>query len=71
MIDLIWESGLNFVLGVCYDLVDVESIILGGFILFGGDVDVSVEDIEDGFFWNVSILFKIEIGLIFYIMVVE
>lgn len=71
MTDLTWESGLNLVLGVRYDSVDVESTTPGGSTLFGGDADVSAEDTEDGFSWNASISFKTEIGLIPYITAAE
>ncbi|MFC3121560.1 TonB-dependent siderophore receptor [Agaribacter flavus] len=71
MTDLTWEWGLNFVLGVRYDTVDVESTTPGGLTLFGGDDDVYAEDSTNGTSWNASVSYKTPIGLIPYITVAE
>jgi iron complex outermembrane receptor protein len=71
MTDLTWENGLNIVLGLRYDSVDVESTTPGGITLFGGDEDVTAEDKEDGISWNASVSYKTDFGLIPYITVAE
>ena len=71
MTDLTWENGLNIVLGLRYDSVDVESTTPGGITLFGGDEDVTAEDKEDGISWNASVSYKTDLGLIPYITVAE
>lgn len=71
MTDLTWENGLNIVLGLRYDHVDVESTTPGGITLFGGDEDVSASDTEDGISWNVSLSYETEWGLIPYITAAE
>lgn len=71
MTDLTWEWGLNFVLGVRYDSVDVESTTPGGLTLFGGSDDVYAEDSENGTSWNASVSYKTPFGLIPYITIAE
>ena len=71
MTDLTWENGLNIVLGLRYDSVDVESTTPGGVTLFGGDEDVTADDKEDGISWNASVSYKTDFGLIPYITVAE
>lgn len=39
--------------------------------VIGDEILVYVEEIVDGWFWNVSILYEFEFGFIFYIIVVE
>ena len=71
MTDLTWESGLNIVLGLRYDTVDVESTTPGGLTLFGSDEDVSADDSDGGLSWNASISYKTPVGLIPYITLSE
>ena len=71
MTDLTWENGLNIVLGLRYDSVDVESTTPGGITLFGGDEDITADDKEDGVSWNASVSYKTGFGLIPYITVAE
>ncbi len=71
MTDLDWEFGLNIVLGLRWDSVDVESTTPGGITLFGGDEDVTASDKESGVSWNASISYETPIGLIPYVTVAE
>jgi iron complex outermembrane receptor protein len=80
MTDITWDWGLNVVLGVRYDEVDIESKTVGEFInvrtrIFD-DPPVPVEDSEaedtvDGVSWNTSISYKTPWGLIPYFTAAE
>lgn len=70
MTDITWEMGLNFVLGVRYDTIDIESTSRGDLLLTTADV-VTAKETVDGVSWNTSISFKTEFGLIPYITVAE
>lgn len=68
--DLTWEMGLNLVLGVRYDTIDIETTSRGDLLLTPAEV-VSAEDTVDGVSWNTSISFKTEFGLVPYITAAE
>ena len=68
--DITWEMGLNFVLGVRYDTIDVESTSRGDLLLTPADI-TSAKATFDDVSWNTSISFKTEFGLIPYITVAE
>lgn len=68
--DITWEMGLNFVLGVRYDTIDVESTSRGDLLLTPAEI-TSAKATFDDVSWNTSISFKTEIGLIPYITVAE
>ncbi|MGJ8680165.1 TonB-dependent siderophore receptor [Paraglaciecola sp.] len=70
MTDITWEMGLNFVLGVRYDTIDVESTSRGDLLLTPGEI-TTVEETFDGVSWNASVSFKTEMGLIPYITAAE
>jgi iron complex outermembrane receptor protein len=70
MSDFTWEMGLNIVLGVRYDTIDIKSTSRGDLLLTVADV-VTVEETVDGVSWNTSISFKTDIGLIPYITAAE
>ncbi len=66
MTDFTWEMGLNIVLGVRYDTIDIKSTSRGDLLLDVADIE-TVEETVDGVSWNTSISFKTDIGLIPYI----
>ncbi len=68
--DITWDMGLNIVLGVRYDTIDVESTSRGDLLLNQSDI-VSVEETFDGTSWNASISYKTDVGLIPYITSAE
>ncbi len=70
MTDLTWDSGLNAVLGVRYDSIDIKSTSRGDKLLVEAPITTE-EDTVDGVSWNASISFKTEFGLIPYITVAE
>jgi iron complex outermembrane receptor protein len=70
MTDLTWDMGLNIVLGVRYDTIDVESTSRGDLLLTPGEI-TTVKETFDGVSWNASVSFKTEIGLIPYITAAE
>ncbi|MBU2878476.1 TonB-dependent siderophore receptor [Aliiglaciecola lipolytica] len=70
MTDLTWDFGLNIVLGLRYDVIDVETTSHGDKLLVKGPV-VSAEDSFNGTSWNTSISYKTPIGLIPYITIAE
>jgi iron complex outermembrane receptor protein len=70
MTDLTWDFGLNIVLGVRYDTIDISTTSRGDKLLSKGDI-VSATGTEDGVSWNTSISFKSDFGLIPYITVAE
>ena len=68
--DITWEMGLNFVLGVRYDSIDIETTRRGDLLLSTSDV-VTAKDTFDGISWNASVSFKTDLGLIPYITSAE
>ena len=73
MTDLTWDWGLNVVLGVRYDTIDIEStsrvdLLLGS---DGTEAPVTEKETVDGVSWNSSISYTTPIGLIPYITVAE
>jgi iron complex outermembrane receptor protein len=70
MTDFTWEMGLNIVLGVRYDTIDIKSTSRGDLLLTVADIE-TVEETVDGVSWNTSISFKTDIGLIPYITAAE
>ena len=70
MTDFTWEMGLNIVLGVRYDTIDIKSTSRGDLLLDVADIE-TVEETVDGVSWNTSISFKTDIGLIPYITAAE
>ena len=70
MTDITWEMGLNIVLGVRYDTIDVDTTSRGDLLLTPAEI-TSAEDTFDGVSWNTSISFKTEFGLIPYITAAE
>jgi iron complex outermembrane receptor protein len=70
MTDFTWEMGLNIVLGVRYDTIDIKSTSRGDLLLTAADIE-TVEETVDGVSWNTSISFKTDIGLIPYITAAE
>ncbi|WP_289030223.1 TonB-dependent receptor [uncultured Paraglaciecola sp.] len=70
MTDLTWDFGLNIVLGLRYDSIDIETTSRGDLLLGGGEV-LSTSRTESGVSWNTSISFKTPIGLIPYITAAE
>jgi iron complex outermembrane receptor protein len=70
MTDFTWEMGLNIVLGVRYDTIDIKSTSRGDLLLTVADIE-TVEETVDGVSWNTSISFKTDIGLVPYITAAE
>lgn len=73
MTDLTWDWGLNLVLGVRYDTIDIEStsrtdLLLGA---TGDETPISADETVDGWSWNASISYEFEFGLIPYITAAE
>ncbi|MEM0911372.1 MAG: TonB-dependent receptor plug domain-containing protein [Pseudomonadota bacterium] len=68
--DITWDMGLNIVLGVRYDEIDVETTSRGDLLLTPGPVE-TVEETFDGTSWNTSISYKTPFGLIPYITAAE
>ncbi|QGX61483.1 TonB-dependent siderophore receptor [Alteromonas mediterranea] len=77
MTDLAWDWGLNLVLGVRYDTIDIESTSRQDLILPSARIEgnegtpVSAEETVDGWSWNASISYEFEFGLIPYITAAE
>ena len=73
MTDLTWEWGLNIVLGLRYDTIDIESTSRQDLLLPSARIDENVttpvyaEETVDGWSWNASISYETEIGLIPYV----
>jgi iron complex outermembrane receptor protein len=68
--DLTWDWGLNIVLGLRYDSIDIETMSRGDLLLTPTDI-VSSSKTESGTSWNTSISYKTEFGLIPYITAAE
>lgn len=79
MTDITWEMGLNLVLGVRYDEIEIDSFSPGELlqvrtrVFDSGDPipDVSASDTVNGTSWNVSLSYKTDFGLIPYITAAE
>ncbi|MDY6884780.1 MAG: TonB-dependent receptor plug domain-containing protein, partial [Pseudomonadota bacterium] len=77
MTDLTWDWGLNLVLGVRYDTIDIESTSRQDLILPSARIEgnegtpVYAEETVDGWSWNASISYEFEFGLIPYITAAE
>jgi iron complex outermembrane receptor protein len=72
--DITWDFGLNVVLGLRYDHIDIdttsrEELLLSGTV--GQTPDISASGTEEGASWNVSLSYKTPIGLIPYVTVAE
>lgn len=70
MTDITWDMGLNVVLGLRYDTIDVETTSRGDLLLTPTEI-ISAEDTLDGISWNTSISYQTKIGLIPYITAAE
>lgn len=70
MTDLTWDFGLNIVLGLRYDSIDVKTTSHGDKLLFETPI-LTAEDNFSGTSWNTSISYKTSFGLIPYITVAE
>lgn len=70
MTDLTWNFGLNVVLGIRYDSIDVDTTSRGDLLLNKGEI-VSASETFDGTSWNASISYKTDFGLIPYITAAE
>jgi iron complex outermembrane receptor protein len=73
MTDLTWDWGLNIVLGLRYDTIDIEStsrtdLLLGA---TGDETPIYAEETVDGWSWNTSISYEFEFGLIPYVTLAE
>ena len=73
MTDLTWDWGLNLVLGLRYDTIDIEStsrtdLLLGA---TGDETPVYAEETVDGWSWNASLSYEFEFGLIPYVTAAE
>ena len=73
MTDLTWDWGLNLVLGLRYDTIDIEStsrtdLLLGA---TGDETPEYAEETVNGWSWNTSISYEFENGLIPYITLAE
>lgn len=66
MTDLTWDFGLNIVLGLRYDSIDVKTTTRGDLLLNQVPV-ATAEDTFTGTSWNTSISYKFEFGLIPYV----
>jgi iron complex outermembrane receptor protein len=70
MTDLTWDFGLNIVLGLRYDSIDVKTTTRGDLLLNKVPV-ATAEDTFSGTSWNASISYKFDFGLIPYITKAE
>ena len=70
MTDLTWDWGLNLVLGLRYDTIDIESTSRGDLLWVEEDI-VTEEETVDGWSWNASISYDTGFGLIPYITAAE
>ncbi|MCZ8528390.1 TonB-dependent siderophore receptor [Alteromonas sp. PRIM-21] len=73
MTDLTWDWGLNLVLGLRYDTIDIEStsrtdLLLGA---TGDETPEYAEETVDGWSWNASLSYEFEFGLIPYVTAAE
>lgn len=70
MTDITWDMGLNLVLGLRYDTIDVDTTSRGDLLLTVGEISKAKETF-DGVSWNASVSYKSEFGLVPYITVAE
>ncbi len=68
--DITWDMGLNIVLGLRYDTIDVETTSRGDLLLDVAPIE-TVKETFDGVSWNTSISYKFDIGLIPYVTAAE
>ncbi|MEQ5808158.1 TonB-dependent receptor [Alteromonas sp. NFXS44] len=77
MTDLTWDFGLNIVLGLRYDTIDIESTsredlkLPAEQIVAGSTTPITEEETVDGVSWNTSISYTTPWGLIPYVTVAE
>ncbi len=74
LVDITWDFGLNFVLGLRYDTIDIDSTSREELLLSGTPgvtPDISASSTEEGASWNFSVSYKTPIGLIPYITAAE
>jgi len=73
MTDLTWDWGLNLVLGLRYDTIDIESTSRTDLLLGadGTETPEYAEQTVDGWSWNASISYETEFGLIPYFTAAE
>ncbi|MGK0503176.1 MAG: iron complex outermembrane receptor protein [Alteromonadaceae bacterium] len=77
MTDLTWDWGLNLVLGVRYDTIDIETTSRQNLLLPSARIEgnegtpVYAEDTVGGWSWNTSISYELPFGLIPYITAAE
>lgn len=77
MTDLTWDFGLNIVLGLRYDTIDIESTsredlkLPAEQIVEGSTTPITEKETVDGVSWNTSISYTTPWGLIPYITVAE
>ncbi|MBO1254757.1 TonB-dependent receptor [Alteromonas sp. 5E99-2] len=74
LVDVTWDFGLNVVLGLRYDTIDIDSTSREELLLSGTPgvtPDISASSTEEGASWNVSVSYKTPIGLIPYITAAE
>ena len=67
--DLVFDNGLNLLLGARYDAIDMKSRQPGEKILFGGDLDAS--DNEGAFSWTASVSYATPVGIVPYVTMSE
>lgn len=71
LVDIEFDMGLSFLLGLRHDTVEAESTSLAEFEVFD-DEDLSASDTQDGVSWNTSISYKIPgTGIIPYFTAAE
>ena len=77
MTDLTWENGLNIVLGVRYDTIDIEStsrqdlLLPAERVVEDSTTPITEKETVDGVSWNTSISYSSPIGLVPYITLAE
>ncbi|QJR79538.1 TonB-dependent receptor [Alteromonas pelagimontana] len=73
MTDITWDWGLDVVLGVRYDTIDIESTSRGDLLLpvLGNTEIITEKETVDGTSWNVSVSYKTPLGIIPYITAAE
>lgn len=70
LVDFTWDFGLNFVLGLRYDTLDIDTLSRGDLLLNETEI-TTASGTEDGVSWNFSISYKTPIGLIPYFTAAE
>ncbi|NOX69608.1 MAG: TonB-dependent receptor [Gammaproteobacteria bacterium] len=69
--DFVWESGLNALIGVRYDTIDISGRTVADKTLFGGTSPETASSTEDGVSWTASLSWKTPIGVIPYVTASE